>query len=276
MSDTMHGPGVLVGGRKRKSYLLSILDDATRLIPYATFALSENTAAFLPVLQQAIQRRGLPKRLYVDNGSAFRSQHLALVCAKLGVTLIHARPYQPQGKGKKERFFRTVRMQLLPLLSEADFKSIDALNRRLWAWVEGEYHLRPHRGLDGLTPMDKWTMTAQEVRLPESGLDLDELFLFEEKRKVQKDRTVSLRGVVYEVEASLVGETILLRFDPARLGRSIDVYLKGRKMEPARPVDAYANCFVRRDHTTKALRADRPQDTPVSQLRLRDLKKDGE
>jgi hypothetical protein len=273
MSDAMHGPGVLVSGRKRKSYLLSILDDATRLIPYAAFALSENTGAFLPVLQQAILRRGQPKRLYVDNGSAFRSQHLALVCAKLGITLIHARPYQPQGKGKKERFFRTVRMQLLPLLTEADFKSIEALNRRLWSWVEGEYHLRPHRGLDGLTPLDKWTMTAQGARLPEPGLDLDDLFLFEEKRKVQKDRTVSLRGVVYEVEASLVGETIVLRFDPARLGRPIDVYFKGRKMEPARPVDAYANCFVRRDHTTKALQADRSQDQPVSLLRLRDLKK---
>ncbi|HME69524.1 MAG TPA: DDE-type integrase/transposase/recombinase [Myxococcota bacterium] len=69
------------------------------MVPYAAFALSENTAAFLPVLEQAIRRRGLPKRLYVDNGAVYRSHQLALVCAKLGVTLIHARPYLPQGKG---------------------------------------------------------------------------------------------------------------------------------------------------------------------------------
>src|SRR5438309_10474324 len=93
-----------------------------------------------------VMRRGIPLRLYVDNGSAFRSHHLALVCARLGMTLIHARPCQPQGKGKQERFFRTVRMQLLPTLGEDDFTNLDALNRRLWAWIEGEYHRRPQRG----------------------------------------------------------------------------------------------------------------------------------
>jgi transposase len=54
------------------------------------------------------------------------------------VALIHARPYQPQGKGKQERFFRTLRAQLLANLSTADTDSLDALNRRLWAWVEAE------------------------------------------------------------------------------------------------------------------------------------------
>jgi transposase InsO family protein len=139
MSDVMHGPPVGVGGKlKRKSYLIAFLDDATRVVPFAAFTLSENTAAFLPVLKQALLRRGLPLRLYVDNGANFRSQHLALICAKLGIALIHARPYQPQGKGKQERWFRTVRAQLLPTLTPADLTSLEALNRRLWAWVEGE------------------------------------------------------------------------------------------------------------------------------------------
>ena len=75
------------------------------------------------------------------------------------ITLIHARPYQPQGKGKQERFFRTVRMRLLPTLSATDTFSLDALNRRLWAWVEGEYHQSPHRGLDGTTPLDAFPVT---------------------------------------------------------------------------------------------------------------------
>jgi transposase InsO family protein len=110
MSDVMHGPSVLVGERtKRKTYLIAFIDDATRVIPYAAFALAENTAAFLPVLKPAILRRGLPQRLYVDNGAHYRSQHLAVVCAKLGIALIHARPYRPQGKGKIERWFKTVR-----------------------------------------------------------------------------------------------------------------------------------------------------------------------
>jgi len=194
MSDVMHGPAVVAENkRKRKTYLIAFLDDATRVIPYATFALSENTAAFLPALQQAIRRRGIPQRLYVDNGATYRSHHLALVCAKLGITLIHARPYQPQGRGKQERWFRTVRMQLLSQLQEDDTKSLEALNRRLWSWVEAEYHRTPHRGLDGLTPLDRWAMSADDVRVLEHGCDLDELFLFEQIRKVQKDRTISGR-----------------------------------------------------------------------------------
>jgi transposase InsO family protein len=272
MSDVMHGPAVLSEDRrKRKSYLLALLDDATRVVPYAAFALSENTAAFLPVLQQAILRRGLPKRLYVDNGAVYRSNHLSLVCAKLGITLIHSRPYRPQGRGKQERWFRTVRMQFLPTLGEADFKSLDALNRRLWAWVEGEYHMNPHRGLDGATPLDRWAMSAHDVRLVGPECDLDELFLFETKRKVQKDRTVSLHGVIYEVDACLVGETVNLHFDPSRQARGVDVYFKGRKIERAKRVDLYANCFVRRDHNTKALYPDQRFADPPAGLPLRDL-----
>ena len=52
------------------------------------------------MFKNALIRRGLPLRLYVDNGANYRSQQLALVCAKLGIALIHARPYQPAGKSK--------------------------------------------------------------------------------------------------------------------------------------------------------------------------------
>lgn len=274
MSDVMHGPAVSTeGGRRRKTYLIGLLDDATRVVPFAAFALAETVAAFLPTLKQAILRRGIPKRLYVDNGSAFRSHHLALVCAKLGVTLIHARPYQPAGKGKQERWFRTVRMQLLPSLTTADLASLETLNRRLWGWVEGEYHRSPHHGLGGMAPLDRWAMAAQEVRLVGPDCDLDELFLFEQKRVVQKDRTVSLHGVVYEVDASLVSETVTLRYDPSRPGGPVDVYSKGRKIEQAKRIDLYANCFVKRNHTTKALEPDQRLDDPPAGLPLRHLRR---
>jgi hypothetical protein len=273
MSDVMHGPSVLVEGKKkRKTYLLALIDDATRLVPYAAFALSENTAAFLPVLEQAIRRRGLCKRLYVDNGAVYRSHHLGLVCAKLGVTLIHARPYMPQGKGKIERYFRTVRMQLLPVLGEADFKSLETLNRRLWAWIEGEYHQAPHKGLDGETPADRWACASDEVKM--MGAELSDLFLFEQKRRVQKDRTVSLRGVIYEVDAALVGETVTLRFDPARLGRPIQVWHRGQHVHEAKRLDAYANCFVQRGRSN-VLSISTPPDVPAAGLRLRDFDKKG-
>ena len=253
MSDVMHGPTVLDEDdrRRHKTYLIALLDDATRMIPYAAFTRSETVAAFLPVFERAILRRGIPKRLYVDNGSAYRARHLALVCAKLGVTLIHARPFSPQGKGKLERWFRTVRLQLLPTLLEPDTRSLDALNQRLWTWIEDEYLDTPHRGLQDATPREQWARAAHHVTLPTQ--DLATLFLFEEKRKVQTDRTVSLHGVVFEVDAALVGQTVTLRYDPARLARGVTVVVQGRPTGTAKPVDAYANCFVRRDHGTKLL-----------------------
>ena len=278
MSDVMHGPAVTVAGRqRRKTYLIAFIDDATRVVPYAAFALSESTAAFLPVLKQAVMRRGVPKRLFVDNGSAYRSHHLALVCAKLGITLIHARPYAPQSKGKQERWFRTVRMQLLTRLAAGDTASIEALNRKLCAYVEGEYHQAPHRGLDGETPLDRWAQRADEVKYLDGKEDLDDFFLTEARRKVAKDRTVSLDGLVYEVDASLVGETVMLRFEASLTQpRTVQVWHDGRKVHDAKVVDVYANCFVKRDRPSNGLSASTPPETPPPGLRLSDLKRDDE
>lgn len=275
MSDVMHGPSVTVPGRgRRKAYLIAFIDDATRLVPYCAFALSENTQSFLIVFKQALLRRGIPHRLYVDNGANYRSQQLALVCAKLGVALIHARPYQPAGKGKIERWFRTVRSQLLSRLAPHDSASLDALNKRLWAWVEGEYHHTPHRGLNDQTPLDRWAMNADKVRLPAPHLDLDALFLFEAKRRVQRDRTVSLNGTIFEVDALLVGETVMLRYDPGSpASRGLEVWHKGQFVSRATPLDAYANCFVRRNRPSQSIDVDTPPATPRnSGLALRNLR----
>ncbi len=264
MSDVMHGPGVYVAGRKkRKTYLIAFIDDATRVIPFAAFALSENTQDFLAAFKQAILRRGFPERLYVDNGANYRSHHLALVCAKLGITLIHARAYQPQGKGKIERFFRTVRAQLLSRFTPEDTQNLESINRRLRAWLEGEYHRTPHRGIDGQTPLERWAQHADAVRFPEPTLDLDDLFLFEAKRKVQKDRTVSLHGIIYEIDAALVGEKVTLRYEPGTPpGRPIQVWHEGQQFQLAKPVDVYANCFVKRQRPSLTATPDTPAPEP--------------
>ena len=274
MSDVMHGPKVSDGRRRRKTFLIAFIDDATRVIPFAAFAYSENTTAFLPVLKQAIARRGLPARLYCDNGANFRSQQLALVCAKLGVALIHARPYQPAGKGKIERFFRTLRAAWLRHLTAAATESLETLNRTLWAWVEGEYHLSPHRGLDGRTPLDQWALAGANVRYPDPGTDLDELFLFEAKRRVMKDRTVSLHGRLYEVDAHLVGQLVTLRYDPdAPPSRPIAVVHDAKGAGLATRLDAYANTRVKRHRPSGQLHCDDPApEPPTSPLTMRNLK----
>ena len=100
-------------GKKRKTYLLAFIDDHSRLVPHGEFYLSESVPSYLKALEEALLTRGLPRKIYTDNGTAFRSHHVEHVTASLGIALIHARPYKPQGKGKIESFFRTVRGEFL-------------------------------------------------------------------------------------------------------------------------------------------------------------------
>ena len=276
MSDVMHGPKVRLGRSRRKTYLIAFIDDATRVIPFAAFATAENIQAFLPVFKNALIRRGLPQRLYVDNGAAYRSRQLVLICAKLGVALVHARPYQPAGKGKIERYFRTLRAGWLSYLDAQALDSLQTLNRSLWAWIEGEYHNSPHRGIDGRTPLEQWALASAGVRYPDATLDLDEIFLFEARRLVHKDRTVSLNGRLYEVDPLLVGQKVILRYDPdAPPTRPLDVVHDGKHAGKATRLDAYANTAVKRGYPSRQIEADDPApEPPPSPLAMRKLKED--
>ena len=168
MSARRRGVYGSLAGSRRKTYLIAFIDDATRVVPFAAFDTAENIQAFLPVFRNAIIRRGIPQRLYVDNGASYRSRHLALVCARLGIALIHARPYQPAGKGKIERWFRTLRAGWLAHLDAPVLDSLQTLNRSLWAWIEGEYHNTPHRGIEGRTPLEQWALASAGVRYPDA------------------------------------------------------------------------------------------------------------
>ena len=276
MSDVMHGPKVRLGRSRRKTYLIAFIDDATRVIPFAAFATAENIQAFLPVFKNALIRRGLPQRLYVDNGAAYRSRQLVLICAKLGVALVHARPYQPAGKGKIERYFRTLRAGWLNHLDAQALDSLQTLNRSLWAWIEGEYHNTPHRGIEGRTPLEQWALASAAVRYPDATLDLDDIFLFEARRRVHKDRTVSLNGRLYEVDPLLVGQKVILRYDPdAPPSRPLDVVHDGKPAGKATRLDAYANTAVKRGYPSRQIEADDPApEPPPSPLAMRKLKED--
>jgi transposase InsO family protein len=239
-SDVMHGPLVMVDGRRRKTYLIAFIDDHSRLIPHAAFYLSENTDAFLNALEQALLKRGLPRKLYVDNGSAYRSRHLETTCAHLAVALIHARAYQPQGKGKIERFFRTVRMQFLPALT--DDMTLDALNAAWFAWLD-VYHQRPHSAT-GVSPWQRFTDHMHCLR--NAPDNLKDHFRVVARRTVAKDRTVTLDGKLYEAPVPLIGKRIDLLYHRTDMGR-VEARLNQKSHGFLRPVDLAVNCRVKRD-----------------------------
>jgi len=106
------------------------------------------------------------------------------------------------------------------------------------------------------------------------SVDLGDHFLAEQKRNVRADRTVTLDGIAFEVDAALVGERVTLRFDPARKPdkRTVEVWHQGRRIELARRVDVLANCFIKRNATTRDLEL--PKDASVDLpggLNMRDL-----
>jgi putative transposase len=213
-SDMMHGPMVRVEGRQRKTFLFAFLDDMSRLIPHAQFYLTEGLENYLDCLRQALLRRGLPRRLYVDNGPAFRSQHLSQITASLGIALIHATPYQPEGRGKCERWFRTVREGFL---SRWQGEDLEELNQTLWKWIEERYHQSLHSVI-GQRPLERFSSHLECLR--PAPPHLEDFFRKRTLRIVAKDRTVSLNGRLYETPVSLIGKKVVLFYhehDPARV-----------------------------------------------------------
>jgi putative transposase len=245
--DVMHGPRVPIRGRLAKAYLVTLFDDASRLVAHSAFCPGETALDIEGVLKQALLKRGIPRKLVVDNGSAYRAQTLQGVCARLGIHLIHCRPYAPEGKGKLERWHRTCRDQFLSELDERFITSLDDLNARLWAWLEQGYHRTPHAGLEGVTPLARYQQDLPQIRtLGTLAPQLDALFLHRVSRLVRKDGTVSFEGKRFEVPFELSGKTVRLVVDP-HAGRVVGVENEeGAMLGQATPLDALANLDRRR------------------------------
>jgi putative transposase len=253
-------------GTRRKAILLTFIDDATRRILYTHFAFSERALDFEAGIKHILAAHGRIGRLYVDNGANFISKQTKRITDSLGLLLIHSRPYTPRGRGKQERFYRTARGQFFRTLDPETIASLGDLSVRFRSWVEAEYHRTPHRGLNGATPLDRWLEKASDIIAFDPTIDLDHAFMHEITRKVYRDSTFTLDGVLYEVPSSLIGERITLRYDPSVPAerRRLTVLLDQTECGIARIVDSYANTKVRRTDLHKDLAAETKPDSKGS------------
>lgn len=224
--DALHGP--VIGGRK--TFLFAFIDDHSRALVGYRFGHAEDTVRLAAALRPALASRGVPESIYVDNGSAFVDAWLLRACAKLGIKLTHSTPGRPQGRGKIERVFRTVRDQfLVEVTGEPDqpgrhhVGDLATLNRLFAAWTEQVYHQTVHSET-GQPPIGRWT-AGGPFPLP-TPAQLAEAFLWEEHRTVTKTATVSLHGNTYQVDPALVGRRVELVFDPFDL-TTIEIRLNG-------------------------------------------------
>lgn len=238
-SDVMHGPHVAHDGKNRKAYLIAIIDDHSRLIPYARFYLSETLNSYLDAFYHALAKRGLPRKLFVDNGAAFRSNKLQYVTASLNITLIHSRPYQPEGKGKIERWFKTVRSMFLPRFSGG---TLDELNGAFQKWLD-EYHTRIHSST-GQSPFDRFIQKLHTARLAPGDLKL--YFRTVVRRRVNKDRTVVVDGRLFEAPVSLIGKRVELTYHESEPDE-VEVVWNRQSYGMLSKVSLHVNCRVKRD-----------------------------
>jgi putative transposase len=246
--DLSVGPYLVVGGRKLKTSLFAFLDDCSRLVPSAGFSFSEKFDALKQVLKDGLLRRGIPKMIYVDNGKIYHAEQLHLACASLGITLTHTQPYDPQSKGKIERFFSTVRKRFYPLLFEKPPQTLEELNARFLRWLEEDYHRRQHSALDAC-PLDVFMAQAHDLRTVSDPASLDPLFFKRVFRKVNTDATISLDNRLYEVPPRYVGQKIEVRFDPAATDE-IHIYENDYSVCTAHPVSFADNARVKRNRET--------------------------
>ncbi|RYZ79371.1 MAG: hypothetical protein EOP04_27885, partial [Proteobacteria bacterium] len=234
--DVMHGPKIFDGdGKVKKSYLLAIIDDHSRFIIHAKFYESEGFETLKVGLRDAVLRRGIPQKFYVDNGSCYRADNLSFITAALGIKLVHCKPYTPQGRGKIERWFRKIREDFLPSQNTNDLTFIE-MNKNLEKWVS-YYNSRVH-SVTKMTPEDRFKKNIECVRY--APTNIDDYFRKVVTRLVRKDRVVQLDNRVFEVPMTLIDRQVELRFHPDEPD-DIEVFFDGRSYGKAFLVNVVLN-----------------------------------
>lgn len=238
IGDCLHGPYISNGRKKQKVYLLAAIDDHSRMVVGSRFFFHENSISLELVLKEAILQFGLPKAFYCDNGSLFVSSHLQLACARLGIALIHSRPYDSPSRGKIERFFRTVRQKFLSMLRLPE--TIDDLNEAFALWLQEEYHYHIHYGINS-RPIDRFMEDIKTIsvkRLTEE--ELDTAFQITLHRHVKNDSTVSIGGLLYECPAEFIGKKIEIRH-PSDKPQDLLIYVQDKPTAKIRRLDIHEN-----------------------------------
>ena len=212
--------------KKFRTYLLVIIDDATRLVVHGEFYADQKLPILEDGLRKGVLRYGAPKSIYCDNGKIFTSTWMQLACAKLNIRHLKTRPYNAEGKGKIERFNRTVE-NFLAELSLHKAQTLEELNRLFSAWLSEAYNNKAHSSLDEKTPAETFAHDTAPLRFP-SIEALTEAFLHEAGRTVDKTGCFNLNGKLYDAGAEWMRKRVMVRFDPFNL-EEVQLWHEGKQ-----------------------------------------------
>ena len=226
-TDVKYGPTLVVNGKKKKTYLLTLIDDHTRMIMHAEFYGNQRLPILEDCFRKALLKFGKPSAILVDNGKIFVSKWFKLACARLGISHVAAKPYSPRTKGKCEKYHQRVDEFLREFALEP-VKTLSELNRKFSIYLDEGYIHDPHDALRieerdpktgellgkrERTPYQAYTEDPAKVRYV-SSLECRDAFLWEEQRTVDKSGCISFKGVMFDVGVALIRRRVDVRYDP--------------------------------------------------------------
>jgi transposase InsO family protein len=220
--------------RKIRTYLVAIIDDATRLVVHGEFYDNQRLPVLEDAFRKALTRAGAPDNLYVDNGKIFVSQWLRLACAKLRIRHLSTKAYSPESKGKCEKFNQTVDEFIREVRLEKP-QTLERLNELFRAWLSEGYNHRVHSALAGKTPAQAFSQDTKPLRFP-SPEALRDAFLWEKSPKVDNSGCIFVNGLCYEVGVEYIRKRVLVRYDPFDLS-VVEVWSEGEKRKLVSPAN---------------------------------------
>ena len=262
--DVCYGPSLLIDGVRRPLRIHGLLDDCSRYIVALEAHHSEREIDMLGLFTAALRREGPPEALYLDNGSTYRGEALRLACERLGVTLLHARPYDPEARGKMERFWRTLREGCLDHLGS--LTSLHDVQVRLHAYLDQRYHRAPHAGLMGRSPEQLWNESEQDRHADHiTEKMLRDALTFEKRQRIRRDTTLSVDGRTWQLDQGfLAGRLVMVERCLLHPDEPPVVIHDGQRF-PLLPLDVKANARRKRTNELQVVTSSVPFD-PASVL----------
>jgi putative transposase len=256
-SDLLQGPWLpdpQRPGKKRRAVLYAFVDDHSRLLLHGRFSFRGELPALELVLRRCLQRWGICRRLYYDNGAVYRARHMKHIVAQLGVhPIIYTTRHRPMGHGKIEALNRLIKAAFIAEVKASRISTLDALNEAFMAWSDTDYNREVHTET-GQPPLERWRAGLSKVGYADEE-KLRLAFLWREDRTPDKAGCFSLFGCRYQMDARHGRRRYEVRFDPEAL-EEVEVWHRDRFVQRCRPFE------VQRHRRPKA-RAEAEADAPV-------------
>lgn len=221
-ADTCYLPHISEDGKYRRTYLIMIIDDHSRMIVGGHIFYNDNAYNFQKVLKDAVASYGIPNKLYLDNGSSYSNDQLTLICGSIGTIELHTPVRDGAAKGKVERNFRTLKNRWLYGLDASQIKSLAEFNEMLAAYIRK--HNTFLHSATGQTPLERFLAHKDQVRIPKSREWLDECFHNRITRKVNHDSCISIDGCYYDAPQQFIGMKVDIRFLPGAMENAYILY----------------------------------------------------